>query len=187
MFISSEQKLTFAHHFIEPTNTTHPQYEALRAYFVEGLSSKEVAARFGYTPGSFRGLVHQFRQNPERDFFRPSHEEIESTQRHDERRERIIALRKQNLSIYDISRTLGQEGQSLSPVAVNQILREEGFARLPRRLDEERPAGTRPDQADVADLQQLDLSGRNRLPARLPSRKKAVRQQVGGGGTTAPF
>jgi protein-S-isoprenylcysteine O-methyltransferase Ste14 len=26
--------------------------------------------------------------------------------------------------------------------------------------------------------------GRNRLPARLPSRKKAVRQQVGGGGTT---
>ena len=59
----------FARRFLEPSNATHRQYEALRAYFVEGVSSAEAARRFGYTPGSFRVLVHKFRQNPDRTFF----------------------------------------------------------------------------------------------------------------------
>jgi hypothetical protein len=41
---------------------------------------------------------------------------------------------------------------------VSNILKEEGFARLPRRKDDERPSGTRPTVADVADVRQLDLS-----------------------------
>jgi hypothetical protein len=40
------------------------------------------------------------------------------------------------------------------------VLKEEGFARLPRRLDEERPEGVRPTVADVADVRQLDLTPR---------------------------
>jgi hypothetical protein len=44
--------------FLEPADSTHRQYEALRAYFVDRLPSAEVARRFGYTPGSFRVLVH---------------------------------------------------------------------------------------------------------------------------------
>jgi transposase len=161
MFISSEQKLTFSRFFLEPANATHRQYEALRAYFVEGASSKEAAQHFGYTSGSFRTLVHQFRQDPQRSFFRPPREHNQADTRQDELRQRVIALRKQNLSIYDISRALEHEGQSLSPVAVNNILKEEGFARLPRRLDEERPPGTRPTQAAVADARQLDLTPRH--------------------------
>jgi len=58
-----------ARFFLEPSSPTHRQYEALRAYFVEGLSSTEAAARFGYTPGSFRVLCHQFRHNPDPQFF----------------------------------------------------------------------------------------------------------------------
>ena len=57
--------------FLQPSNTTHRQYEALRAYFVEGLASQDAARRFGYTPGSFRVLCHQFRQDPKRQFFLP--------------------------------------------------------------------------------------------------------------------
>ena len=38
-------------------------YEALRAYFVEDRASAEVAKAFGYTPGSFRVLCHQFRRD----------------------------------------------------------------------------------------------------------------------------
>ena len=37
--------------FLEPSNPTQRQYEALRAYFVEGVTSAEAATRFGYTPG----------------------------------------------------------------------------------------------------------------------------------------
>jgi len=41
--------------------TYHRQYEALRAVFVDGLRQNDVADRYGYTHGSLRQLVHQFR------------------------------------------------------------------------------------------------------------------------------
>ena len=159
MFISETKKLTdLARVFLEPANATHRQYEALRAYLVDGLPSDQAARRFGYTPGSFRVLVHQFRQNPRRDFFLTPAKGPRAAPKADPLRDRIIALRKQNLSIYDISRNLAHQGSSLSPVAVAHVLKEEGFARLPRRADDERPVGSRPTTADVADVRQLDLS-----------------------------
>jgi hypothetical protein len=159
--MSAANKLTpLAHRFLQPSNSTHRQYEALRAYFVEGLPSAEAAARFGYSPGSFRVLVHQFRQHPQRGFFLTPAKGPQTAPKSQPLRERVVALRKQNLSIYDISRTLQHEGQALSPAAVFVLLKSEGFARLPRRLDEERPPGTRPTTADVADVGQLDLSPR---------------------------
>ena len=159
MFTSEPKKLTdLARVFLEPANAAHRQYEALRAYFVDGLPSAQAARRFGYTPGSFRALVHQFRQNPRRDFFLTPAKGPRVAPKADPLRDRIIALRKQNLSIYDISRNLAHQGNSLSPVAIAHILKEEGFARLPRRADDERPVGSRPPIADVADVRQLDLN-----------------------------
>jgi hypothetical protein len=162
MFTSKAKKLTdLSQAFLEPANATHRQYEALRAFFVEGIPSAEVARSFGYAPGSFRVLVHQFRQNPRRDFFLIPAKGPRSAPQADSLRDRVIALRKQNLSIYDISRNLAHQGRSLSPVAVGQILKEEGFARLPRRADDERPPGSRPTTAAVADVRQLNLSLRS--------------------------
>lgn len=159
--MSSAKTLTsLAHCFLEPSNSTHRQYEALRAFFVEGLPTAQAATRFGYTPGSFRVLVHHFRQDPQRLFFQPPAKGPHTAPKKDAARDRVIALRKQNLSIYDISRALHQEGQPLSPVAVSQLLKAEGFARLPRRLDEERPPGSHPTTAEVADVRQLDLGPR---------------------------
>lgn len=160
--MSLPKKLTsLADRFLQPVNSTHRQYEALRAYFVEGLPSAAAAARFGYSPGSFRVLAHQFRQDPQRLFFVPPAKGPQAAPKKDRLRERILALRKQNLSIYDISRTLDDDGHSLSPAAVAVLLKAEGFARLPRRLDEERPPGSRPTTADVADVRQLDLAPRS--------------------------
>lgn len=42
--------------FNEPAAPRQRQYEALRAYFLDQLSSAEAARRFGYTPGAFRVL-----------------------------------------------------------------------------------------------------------------------------------
>jgi transposase len=158
MSISEPNNLT--KFFLEPANSTHRQYEALRAYYVEGLSSAEAAKRFGYTPGSFRVLCHEFSRNPQREFFRPPAKGPQASPKVDKVREAIIALRKQNLSIYDISRALEEAGNPLSPAAISLILKEEGFTRLPRRRDEERPPGTRPDVAPAADVRQLDMSSR---------------------------
>ncbi len=48
--------------FTDADSTTyHRQYEALRAIFVDGLRQDDVANRYGYTHGSMRQLVHQFR------------------------------------------------------------------------------------------------------------------------------
>jgi hypothetical protein len=83
--------------FLEPSNSTHRQYEALRAYYVDGLPSAEAARRFGYTPGSFRVLCHAFRQNPHRVFFAPPQKGPAASPKRDRLREQVIALRKQNL------------------------------------------------------------------------------------------
>jgi Transposase DDE domain len=157
---NSRDRLTLARRFLEPSNSIHRQYEALRAFFVEGVPSAEAAARFGYTPGSFRVLVHQFRNHPGRDFFLSTAREGRPPGKQKRLREQVIALRKQNLSVHDISRSLTRDGESLSPAAVAAILKEEGFAKLPRRLDDERPDQPRPTVADVADVRQLDLTPR---------------------------
>jgi transposase-like protein len=156
----SKDRLTLARCFLEPSNSTHRQYEALRAFFVDGVPSAEAAARFGYTPGSFRVLVHQFRNQSGRDFFIRTAREGRPPGKQKRLREQVVALRKQNLSVHDISRALAREGESLSPAAVATILKEEGFAKLPRRLDDERPDGPRPVRADMADVRQLDLTPR---------------------------
>jgi hypothetical protein len=158
---NSRDRLTLARRFLEPSNSTHRQYEALRAFFVDGVPSAEAAARFGYTPGSFRILVHQFRNQPGSDFFVPTARQGRPPGKQKRLREQVVALRKQNLSVHDISRALARDGESLSPAAVAAILEEEGFAKLPRRADDERPDQPRPVVAEVADVRRLDLTPRH--------------------------
>ncbi len=155
-------KLTgLAQVFLTPSNATHRQYEALRAYFVDEVPSIEAAQQFGYTPASFRVLCHEFRKNPRRPFFLSPAKGPKRTPETKQAHQQIIALRKQNNSIYDISRALTDGGHKISPAAVDLILKEEGFAKLPRRGDAERPASTRPESADKADARALDLEPRS--------------------------
>jgi hypothetical protein len=125
------------------------------------VSAQEAARRFGYSHGSFRVLCHEFRQNPQRAFFQTPAKGPPSTPKRDAVREWIIALRKQNYSIYDIHRTLAESGPSLSSAAIAHTLAAEGFARLPRRADEERPPAARATAAPVADVRQLNLTARS--------------------------
>jgi transposase len=148
--------------FLKPASNPQRQYEALRAVFVEKLPSTEVGERFGYAAGTIRNLCHRFRQDPSLDFFfQPTRRKPRGVPKAQRINETIVELRKQNLSIYDISDTLKREYKiSRTPQAVASILRDEGFARLPRRRDEERPLGPRPEPAAVADVQQVDWSPR---------------------------
>jgi len=145
------------HFFLAPEKTTHRQYEALRAYFVEGLSSKEAARRFDYTPGSFRGLCHRFRKVEDRadHFFRDVPRGPQSAPVRDRLRDKVVAMRKRNLSVYDMKRELREAGEEVSINTLAVILREEGFAPLPRRRDEERPPVPAPEVAQVADIRKL--------------------------------
>lgn len=142
--------------FLEPQSPAHRQYEALRAYFHDELPSAEVAKRFGYSPGSFRVLCYQFRRNPPV-FFVERKRGPRSQPKKNAARQLIIALRKQNHSIYDIERALKDKATPLSDTAIWEVLRQEGFGRLPRRADEERPQTAKPEAAAVADRRQFEL------------------------------
>jgi len=164
MAASSEIGLTdsqAAAFFLSPETPLHRQYEALRTYFVERLPSTEAARRFGYSSGAFRVLCHQFRHDPEKRsaFFRPLRRAHAAPAR-DPVRELVVAMRKRNLSVYDIQRELAAADHRISINALTVLLREEGFARLPRRRDEERPTAVKAASAEVADVRRLDLSPR---------------------------
>jgi hypothetical protein len=47
--------------FLTPTETYHRQYEALRAFFIEGRRLKEIAQQFGYQESSLRSMLCRFR------------------------------------------------------------------------------------------------------------------------------
>jgi hypothetical protein len=152
-----------ARFFLAPESPTQRQYEALRAYYVEQLPSRQVARRFGYTPGSFRVLCHQFRHDPAKRaaFFPATGRGPHAAPARDPVRDLVVAMRKRNLSVYDIRRELAADGHDISINALSVLLREEGFARLPRRLDDERPQATRPEAAAMADVRALSTEPRS--------------------------
>jgi hypothetical protein len=49
--------------FTQPAQTYHRQYEALRAFFVDGRSQKDIAEAFGFQDHSLRQLVYEFRKS----------------------------------------------------------------------------------------------------------------------------
>jgi hypothetical protein len=163
---SSNPRLTAspeAAFFLAPTSALQRRYEALRAFFIERLPSAEVARRFAYTPGSFRVLCHQFRHDPafRARFFATAPQGQPASPVRDRVRRLAVALRKRNLSVYDIQRELAQAGHTVSINTLILLLREEGFARLPRRRDDERPQAIRPEPAAAADVRMLSLSPRS--------------------------
>jgi transposase len=143
--------------FERPATPSQRQYEALRAYFIEGLASAEVARRFGYTPAAFRMLCYDFRRGQLSDFFAVKRTGPQQQPKKGKVQDIVVALRKRNYSIYDISRALKEQGTPLGTTAVREILAEEGFAPLPRRLDVERPVGVGPTTEAVADVRNFAL------------------------------
>jgi len=135
-------------------------YEALRAYFVQGLPSTEAARLFGYTANSFRVLCHQFRRDPDPAFFVSLKTGSRFQPKKSAARDLIVSLRKRNHSVYEISDILKDHGRPLSPTAVREVLKVEGFAPLPRRSEDEIPERPRPTIEPVADVQKFSLAPR---------------------------
>ena len=120
--------------FTHPSDTNHRRYEALRAVFVDHQDYHQVADRFGYTYWAIANLVRDHKANPLSLFASPAKPgpvKGSAPAKH-RARARIIELRREGLSIYEISARLAQEGTPLNRTGVSEILREEGFGRLLR-------------------------------------------------------
>jgi len=118
--------------FARLTNVNQRRYEALRAYLYEGVPLAEAAPRFGYTPSALRSLVRDFRAGKLTLFAEPGKPGRKRAPKKDAARARVIALRRQGLSVYEISAQLAAENVPLNRTGVGEILAEEGFGRLLR-------------------------------------------------------
>jgi transposase len=121
-----------AEYFNSPTEPLQRRYEALRCYFVEGASAPEVGRRFGYSPATVQQLAYELRAG-RTEFFRSSKPGPKGPRKSGKVRDRVLALRAQDLSVTEIARLLTAEGTPVSPPTVWGILHAEGIERLDRR------------------------------------------------------
>src|SRR6266478_5141649 len=115
-----------------PGQVNQRRYEALRAYLHDGASLRQAADATGYTRAALASLVRDLRAGKLALFAPPGVPGRKSAPRKDAARGRVIELRREGLSVYEISTRLSAEGTPLGRSAVSDILREEGFARLLR-------------------------------------------------------
>ena len=157
--------------FTTPAQVNHRRYEALRAFFVDGLTYQQAADRYGYTRWAMVNLVREYRAGHLQLFaparkpgpppgVAPAKERV---------RGRVIQLRRQGLSTYEISARLAAEHTPLNRTSVAELLAAEGFGRLlrgPAPAESTAPAtpgrDTRLPPAQVIDVgawpQQLDTT-----------------------------
>src|SRR6266498_690231 len=118
--------------FAHPAQQNQRRYEALRAYLYEGASLAQAAARFGYTSATLNSLARDLRAGKLALFAPAGKPGRKHAPKKDRARARVIQLRRDGLSVYEISTRLAVEGIGLNRTGVGQILREEGFGRLLR-------------------------------------------------------
>jgi hypothetical protein len=125
--------------FITPAQVNQRRYEALRAFFVDGLTYAQAGERFGYTRWAMINLVREHKAGNLELFAPPKKPGPPpgTAPAKDRARGRVIELRRQGLSAYEISARLATEGRPLNRTGVGEILAEEGFGRLLRRPEPE--------------------------------------------------
>ena len=123
--------------FARPAGVNQRRYEAVRAYVYEAAALGEAACRFGYSPSALASLVRDLRAGKLALFADPGRPSRKSAPKKDAARGRVIELRRQGLSVYEISARLQAERRPLNRTGVAQILAEEGFGRLLRHPEPE--------------------------------------------------
>jgi transposase len=147
--------------FTTPAQVNHRRYEALRGFLVDGLTYQQAADRFGYTRWAMVNLVREHRAGRLQLFAPPGKPGPPPgvAPAKDRARGRVIQLRRQGLSTYEIAARLAAEQTPLDRTSVAEILAQEGFGRLlrgPAAVESSSPAtagrDTRLPRAQVIDL-----------------------------------
>ena len=126
--------------FSSPTEAMQIRYEAMRAFFLENWTAEQVAAHFGLSPSTVYTLSRDFKRGTLPPFFAELRKGPKGPMKlNDPAKERMIALRKQNLSVEEIAESLKREGfVDISEKTIRDVLKKEGFTRLFRRTRAER-------------------------------------------------
>jgi hypothetical protein len=130
-------------YFAKPVSTTQKKYEALRSFFYEKLPAEEAAKRFGYQLSTFYSLTRDFRiflKNAENEdmFFALKKAGRKEKDTDGNVTVLIVNLRKKYLSVPDIKAITDARGYKVSEKYIHNILKKEGFDRLPRRRKQDK-------------------------------------------------
>ncbi|MCL1912992.1 MAG: hypothetical protein FWG10_03695 [Eubacteriaceae bacterium] len=148
-------------YFLYPKLALHKQYLAMRDFFLDGKSAEEISKAHGYSVSSVYSLVRDFKIKMSSDgnsgeepdpFFKDPSRGRPRLQQEAGSREIIVECRKKNMGVPEIKSTLDAMDIKVSEKQITKVLREEGFARLPRRDGEERKAAA--SSAPVASMAQ---------------------------------
>lgn len=122
--------------FLKPTSNKQKQYEAIRAFSIDGLSAQAAADKFGYKLSTVYTLIKNVKSG-DLDFFPMQKRGPKQRRVSFEIQKKIFRYRNQNLSHLDIGERLNKEGIEISAQTVARILSDAGFAKLPRRTNKE--------------------------------------------------
>jgi hypothetical protein len=130
-------------YFTNPNLPTHRQYLALRKFFVDGASAEEVAPLFGYKPNAIYSIARNFKKKLKEcnesaadvgdPFFQTLRPGPKAIDREGEDAQLVVAYRKKMLSIPEIEILMTGIGRPMSAGLIGEILRENGFVRMPKR------------------------------------------------------
>lgn len=128
----SRSRAARAEFFTSPADVTQRRYEALRAYFVEGHTAADVAARFGYATSTVVAMVRDFRPEPSA-FFLAHRPGPRAAPAKAAAAPEVLRLRAAGYSVTEITAVLATSSTPLNRTGVWEICRDEGYERLPTR------------------------------------------------------
>jgi transposase len=141
-----------ADYFIRPAGPSQRRYEALRAYFIDGMPASEVADRFGYSTASVHQMATLLRTGKLTLFTDPRPGPRGPRKATGVLRAKVLALRSAGHSVTEIAAALTAEGLPVSAQTTWQILDAEGIPRLPRRDEGRRGPPARLEPVKAAKL-----------------------------------
>jgi hypothetical protein len=126
-------------YFISNQPVNKKRYDSLHDFFTNNMSAADVATKYGYRKTSFYSLIRDFRsylkEEQQDDFFFKDTVLGRKPGREDDLKGMIVSLRKMNFSAEDIVGIVNSKSYDVSYGYVYNVLRGEGFARLPRRSE----------------------------------------------------
>ena len=135
----------YVSYFSQPASMFHRRYIAVRRFILDGLTADQIAKETGFAASTVYSLVRDFKASidngTEDPFFKENTKLGRPTvDRSMEVEEKVINLRKKYYSVPDIQIAMDAIGEPLTVYAIEKILGDAGFAKMPRRNKDFREA-----------------------------------------------
>ncbi|NCN65061.1 MAG: hypothetical protein COV98_05075 [Candidatus Altarchaeum sp. CG12_big_fil_rev_8_21_14_0_65_33_22] len=112
--------------FFDTNSSAQRKYEMIRAHKVDGLKVTKVTEKFGYSRPTFYSALKRFDEEGIKGLLDNPPGPKEPSKAKDKVVERILALRTENKSVYDIEDDLKKEGIDMSARNVERLLKKQG-------------------------------------------------------------